>query len=106
MPSEDLSVGGYVCRIRFAGNLPGRHRGDILPTFWRHDSKPFRCLGLADKLAIMFEHHLRTVASFEAHLVDVLDLRQAVGNEGMPQAVVFPFYFGSRAEVLKALLVR
>jgi hypothetical protein len=56
-------------------------------------------------LAVVREYHLRTVAGFEADLVDVLDLREPVGNERVAQTIMLPFHFCGRADAVEALLV-
>lgn len=93
------------CRFPDCGGFRG-HNWDVLPLFRRHDLEPFRSLCFSDKLAVMGEHHLRAVASFEADLVDVFDNGESVGNERVAQGIVLPSHFCRWAEVLKTLLVR
>ena len=42
------------------------------------------------QLAVMLENHLRRISGFQRNFGDILCLRHAVGNEGVPQRIVFP----------------
>src|SRR5881397_3013329 len=93
------------CRFRGRCGLSG-HRKDVLPILWRDNAEPFDRLSFGHQLAVVREYHLRTIAGFEADLVDILDLREAVGDERVSQAVPFPFHLRGRADVIEALFIR
>src|SRR5262245_17751954 len=95
------------CVSALLGSLASRWKWHhVLPICRRNNAEPLCSLGFGYELAVMPEHHLRTIAGFEADLVDVLDLCEAVRNERMAKAVPFPFDLRGRADVIKALLVR
>ena len=57
---------------------------------FRFYRKPRLCRFRPHQFAIMLEDHLRAVARFKRDLRHILDVRHAVGNEGVPQRIMFP----------------
>ncbi len=76
-------------------------RDDVPGLLRRLNGKPFICLAFADKLAVMFEHHLWRVACFKADLAHVFHHGEPVADKGMAQAVVFPRHAGFSRQIEK-----
>ena len=71
---------GLNLPTRLCHSFSGWHVNNLL-AFTRTNGKPFHCFLGSDQFPVIAEDDLRTVAGLQRHLIDILDLGNAVADE-------------------------